>query len=65
MAYYGVYPSCSQWNMSTTPIGRVRCDYSAPRTGALAQVVEHTEKLAEAMVPLLDEYFAGQQAGGT
>ena len=32
---------------------------------ALADVVEHTEKLAEAMVPLLDEYFAGQQAGGT
>ncbi len=29
--------------------------------GALADVVERTEKLAEAMVPLLDEYFEGGQ----
>ncbi len=34
-------------------------------TAVQADVVERTEKLAEAMVPLLDEYFAGQQAGGT
>ena len=33
-------------------------------TSALADVVERTEKMAEAMVPLLDEYFAGQPAGG-
>ncbi len=29
-----------------------------------ADAIERTEKMAEAMVPLLDEYFAGQQAGG-
>ena len=34
-------------------------------TDALADVVERTEKMAEAMVPLLDEYFSGQQAGDT
>ena len=34
-------------------------------TDALADVVERTEKMAEAMVPLLDEYFAGQHAGDT
>ena len=34
-------------------------------TNALADVVERTERMAEAMVPLLDEYFVRQQAGGT
>ena len=34
-------------------------------TAVHADVVERTETLAEAMVPLLDEYFAGQQAGDT
>jgi len=34
-------------------------------TDALADVVEPTEKMTEAMVPLLDEYFAGQRSGGT
>ena len=30
-------------------------------TGALAEVVERTEKMAEAMVPLVTEYFEGSQ----
>ena len=34
-------------------------------TGALAEVVEQTEKLAEAMVPLLDAYFAMRETGDT
>ena len=32
-------------------------------TAALVQVVEQTEKLAEAMVPLLDAYFARRETG--
>jgi len=34
-------------------------------TSALADVVKRTEKMAEAMVPLLDQYFASQRADGT
>ncbi len=32
-------------------------------TAALAEVAQQTEKLAEAMVPLLDEYFARRETG--
>ena len=34
-------------------------------TAALADVVERTEKMSEAMVPLLDEYFARRETGDT
>ncbi len=33
--------------------------------GALAEVVERTERMAEAMVPLVDEYFEGRETGDT
>ncbi len=33
--------------------------------GALADVVERTEKMAEAMVPLVTEYFEHRQTGDT
>ncbi len=33
--------------------------------GALAEVVERTERMTEAMMPLLDEYFAHHETGGT
>ena len=32
-------------------------------TGSLAEVVERTEKMAEAMVPLVDEYFEALKNG--
>ena len=32
-------------------------------TGALADVVKRTEKMAEAIVPLLDAYFARRETG--
>ena len=51
-----------------TPISNLTYSLPTPKMGdadALADVVERTERMAQAMVPLLDEYFERRETGDT